>query len=36
VRIGVDDNRKGTIDVQACPNTLLVKLAEVSSVANAE
>jgi hypothetical protein len=36
VRIGVDDDGHGTIDIQACPNNLLVKLAEASSVDNAE
>ncbi|MEU6324968.1 hypothetical protein [Streptomyces sp. NPDC047009] len=36
VRVGVDDDGKGTIDVQACPNTLLVNLAKISSAASAE
>jgi hypothetical protein len=36
VRIGVDDNGHGTIDIQACPNDLLVKLAEASVVGSTE
>lgn len=32
VRIGVDAGGHGTIDIQACPNNLLVILAEASSV----
>jgi len=34
VRVGVDDDGHGTIDIQACPNDLLVKLAEVSAVSS--
>lgn len=33
VRIGVDDDGQGTIDVQACPNDLLEKLTEMSASA---
>jgi hypothetical protein len=36
VLIGVDGDGHGTIDIQACPNNLLVMLAEASSVGNAE
>jgi hypothetical protein len=36
VRIGVDEDGHGTIEIQACPNSLLVKLAEASSVDNIE
>jgi hypothetical protein len=31
VRIGVDNDGQGTIDVQACPNDLLVKLVDLSN-----
>jgi|tagenome__1003787_1003787.scaffolds.fasta_scaffold20564911_1 hypothetical protein len=36
VRVGVDNDGQGTIDVQACPNDLLVKLTDLSAVAVAK
>jgi hypothetical protein len=36
VSIGVDEDGHGTIEIQACPNSLLVKLAEASAVDNIE
>jgi hypothetical protein len=36
VSIGVDDQGHGTIDVQACPNDLLVTLIELSTNVSSE